>query len=196
MDRIITTPEFNGMIVNATKAGGCYKEILDALLTRLSTMRERHGKVLVGRIDLHFPKNWHEDTDNDKVSIFLARFMAAIRETADAQYVAVREQGEKHPHYHIVVMVDGQKHRNGFFMKPIAERIWRNVLNRDATGLVEIVEPYCGNAQGGFFIVRGSESEEWAVNEAFSWCSYIGKTRSKIQNDGQRSLFCSMGGAK
>ena len=192
MNQTITVPEFNGLNVNATKDGGCYKEVLEALLMRLTTMRARHGKVLVCRVDLHFPQNWHGDTDNDKVSIFLARLLVAIRETADAQYVAVREQGEKHPHYHIVILVDGQKHRNGFFMKPIATRIWRNVLNRDATGLVEIVEPYCGNAQGGFFIVRGSESEDWAVSEAFSWCSYIAKTRSKIQHDGQRSLFCSI----
>ena len=102
---------FNGNLwrVNARKSG-IYTEVLKPILEQLFSMRQHHNKLLVVRFDLH---QSHATESSDHVSWFMDKLTKRLKrkyKLCRVGYIWVREQEKsKHQHYHLVLMIDGNK---------------------------------------------------------------------------------------
>ena len=81
------------------------------------------------RYDIRFPQGYG-DADNGVFREFQSKFMKNLsRKGLKPQYVAVREQStEKHQHYHVALMLDGQKTQNIHNHIATAELLWDSTL--------------------------------------------------------------------
>lgn len=187
---------FNGLTIN-TGDGNlfCYTQILQDIFERFNHMTQKHNKVLFIRFDLHFPVDYHSNGGNDEVSLLFKLFKEnLLRHCIDIQYVWVREQNtiSEKPHYHGILLLNGNKVQNYF---PILEKVsktWGMVLRQNAVGCVN----YCNNYNGvpvdnGIMIRRPSSlvvgdellRQQYEFNQAyqhcFAWASYLAKVNQK-----------------
>lgn len=85
-----------------------YIRAIDGVIT---TMTERHSKVLVVRFDLRYPKDHNADNSNRDFSGTLQGVCREFsRKGYDPQYVARREQvTSENQHYHVGILLDGKE---------------------------------------------------------------------------------------
>ena len=107
----------------------CNTEILREIKRQFDYAEESKSKVYFFRYDARFPENMHPK-GNEIFSDFQANFMKNLsRQGLKPQYIAVREQSkEKHQHYHVVVLLDGQKTQSIHNHIKTAERLWDSAL--------------------------------------------------------------------
>ncbi len=78
-------------------------DYIRTIVDLVSTMTERHSKVLVARFDLRYPQGYEAEGSNRD---FSTTMQAVCRDFSqkkyDPQYVARREQqNSRNPHYHV-----------------------------------------------------------------------------------------------
>ena len=112
--------------VNARKSG-IYTEMFKPMMEQLFTMRQHHNKLLVVRFDLH---QSHATENSDHVSRFMDKLKKRVirkYKLCRVGYIWVREQEKsKHQHYHLVLMIDGNKEQFPDDILKIAEQIWHD----------------------------------------------------------------------
>lgn len=171
---------------------GMDSHILETIDEHLKDSLERHSKVLVVRFDVRFP----EDSSNKSFSKFQAEFMRKERRAGyDPSYVAVREIGERegNPHYHEVLLVNGNKTQS--IQKHIANanaamNLTLGVEHDNPTGLVNCSNITQGPLRNGIMIQRDSLFSD-DENAAFRQASYLAKESQKQTPDGMREVFAS-----
>ena len=167
-------------------------EILDIIDNHLEDALERHSKVLVVRFDVRFP----DDESNRSFSKFQAEFMRKERRAGyDPSYVAVREIGERegHPHYHEVLLVNGNRTQS--IHKHIenantAMNLTLGLDHKDPTGYVHCSTIRKGPLRNGIMIKRGALFSD-DENNAFRQASYLAKESQKDTPEGMREVFAS-----
>ena len=133
----------------------------------------KHNKILFIRMDLRFDDTSIYPYDNN----LLSRFMEALtlhckRRDLDPLYLWVREQVTSiNHHYHLILLLNGNKIQNpyGIFYK--ATELWGNCLNTDATGLVHY--------GSHIMIRRNTVGFEHSYHEALELAGYLAKSYSK-----------------
>ena len=171
---------------------GMDSHILETIDEHLKDSLERHSKVLVVRFDVRFP----EDSSNKSFSKFQAEFMRKERRAGyDPSYVAVREVGERegNPHYHEVLLVNGNKTQS--IQKHIANanaamNLTLGVEHDNPTGLVNCSKIKQGPLRNGIMIQRDALFPH-DENAAFRQASYLAKESQKQTPDGMREVFAS-----
>ena len=163
---------------------GCLTAILDRLLHLMNTMTEDHCKVLFIRFDIRFPNNYFPPSDNSIFQRFFENFIRHLqRQVLDPHYLWVREQSkEKHQHYHVVLLLDGNKTQSIYGHLNLAESLWAKSLGLpDASGLIcYCTESRDGIAQhNGLMMRRGSPDFPLVFNTCFEWASYLAKINTK-----------------
>ena len=152
---------------------GSYQEILQSIDDLLTTMTNRHNKVLFIRFDLTYPQNNSYPNDNALLSRFIETLqLHCKRRQLDPHYLWVREQASSdHHHYHFIFLLNGNKIQNpyGFFNK--ATDLWGKCLNVDTSGLVH----YGTN----LMIRRNSPEFNLTLQGCFTGASYLAKAYSK-----------------
>ena len=191
---IITGNQFNGkeILEFKHKKIGMDTKILDAINDRFEDAMERHSKVFVMRFDVRFP----DDESNQTFSKFQAEFMRKERRAGyDPSYVAVREEGEReeHPHYHEILILNGNKTRN--IHKHIenanaALNLALGVEQNTPTGLIHNCNGKNNPQRNGIMIDR-SKLFVFDEDNAFRQASYLAKESQKNTPDGMRELFAS-----
>ena len=192
---------FNGYPINTKeKQGmGCYTKGLAILQDKLESMTENHSKVLVTRVDLRYPQDGSVEPASKDITVFnknLTRDLErnnilpengrlrgkrrsepnkAPKHRVDPSVTIVCEQhGEdKHPHAHVIIMVNGNTKRDPRDLQKRASRAWKATLGvENGSGLVH----YCEKSH---LLDRTSENFQQAVHDSFYHSSYPFKVRGK-----------------
>ena len=151
------------------------------------------------RYDIRFPEGY-DYADNGIFREFQSKFMKNLsRQGLKPQYVAVREQSqEKHQHYHVALLLDGQKTQSIHNYIQTAERLWDSTLGLPARengyGLIDdCTTNRTGDKQINGVMLRSDDPDmEKKKDDCFRRASYLAKTNTKGNAPkGQRELFSS-----
>jgi len=173
--------------INCSKKSGCYIEILNAIYSQLMAMLNHHNKVLVVRVDIHFPNN---PETNKTISLILRKFRKKLLNKGyklkRLGYVWVREaSSDGSIHYHLVYMVDGNKVQSSFNLNELLSEVTMFVDSR-----INVHYPSKGHSSYKMI----NRMRKALFLEVFYWLSYLAKERSKGQkplntNDYSASRF-------
>ena len=109
-----------------TKPNGWMPKVMKALGERFCDVLEQHSQVLIVRFDLHVPQYTE---DNAQISEFMAKLNHWIKTrykgVNKVRYVWVREHEKaKQQHYHVALMLNGNKIRNPYYIHEKGKEIW------------------------------------------------------------------------
>jgi len=161
--------EINGKVLPILTSGigkGCYVEMLTAIEREMTAMLSNHNKVLMFRIDVHV----NNYTDNNTViSTLLRRYKRWAMEYYDTKRIAhvwCREvETAKKQHYHLFLMIDGNKVQTTDYLFDKFNDI---ALNSNLHAWLP-ENPY----------YRVKKDDMLAYSEAFKRASYLAKQRGK-----------------
>ena len=196
-DLPIMTDKKNGL--------GADVDILDIELKQFNYANQSKSKALFFRYDLRFPQDMEVPDDNKHFSKYISAYAKSLsRKDLKPQYVAVREQedGNNHPHYHVAMILDGQKTQNEYGHLKKAEQLWTHELGVDCSdnanqGLVNFCQRDKNTGRplkNGVMLQRTTRDnlqndEQWS--ECFWRASYLAKEKQKNTPKGQREVFAS-----
>lgn len=198
MDYQATTNEatYQGLTINTGNGDFyCFTQILQDIFERFNYMTQKHNKVLFIRFDLHFPVGYIHDGGNTEVSLLFKLLKESLlRRGIDTQYVWVREQNFQNevPHYHAILLLNGNKVQNYFPILAKVTKTWGRILGQNALGCVN----YCNNCNGvpvdngimirrpsslavGDELLRQQQEYTFLYQHCFSWASYLAKINQK-----------------
>ena len=91
----------------------CDTKILNEIERQFGYAEVTKSKTLFMRYDIRFPEGY-DHADNGVFREFQSKFMKNLSQQGlNPQYIAVREQSrEKHQHYHVALLLDGQKNQS------------------------------------------------------------------------------------
>lgn len=153
---------------------------------------QSHSKMLVVRADIRYPQEHGEVNDNTDISKAMAKTMQSLkRDDYDPACIWVREKKDSdHPHYHAIVLADGQKTRSAGMIHDRIEQYWQSTIKTDKGGLID----YCyrdsmGNPhKNGTVITRQEDIPEHVQSQM----GYLAKPDGKGQpKDGLRDFGMS-----
>ena len=188
---------YNGLPVNNGKNGQyfCYTSMLQRFYELLTSMTERHSRVLFVRFDVRFPNGYIPIGGNEEITHLCKRLKENARsQQIDLSLFWVREQSrEKHQHYHCVALIDGNKVQNYRAFLNEVERIWNNITGSAQLGTIDWCDRERINQDSGNGIMiqrprRKAQGEDLArqqavfqaaFNRCFEWASYLCKTNQK-----------------
>ena len=149
---------------------GFYLQILTKIDDQLSAMLSHHCKVLVFRLDLRLHG---QGNDNQVMTTFIKPYRKRLQKglgLSRVGYVWCREQVKaKQHHYHLVVVVDGNKHQRAGKLISLAKDYWDD-LDIGSIGIPE----------NCYSVIRRGNSEAYQL--AFERICYLAKVHSKSPN--------------
>ena len=177
----------------------CDTKILTEIERQFDYAEENKSKIFFMRYDIRFPEEYTH-ADNGVFREFQSKFMKNLsRQGLKPQYIAVREQSrEKHQHYHVALLLDGQKTQSIHNHIQTAERLWDLTLGlpekENGYGLIDdCTKSRSGEKQENGVMLR--YDDPWRgdkKDDCFRRASYLAKTSTKGNNPkGQRELFSS-----
>ena len=185
---LVYAATLNGLPINAdaNKNLGCHLEILTALESVLRSMLQRHSRIFVTMLTVRLPEV-HDGPYN--FSVFLESFIRHERHYyGDVKYVWRVEcnPGTVHPHWHVVLVYDGNRTRSAWKHQQNAMEYWEHTLGTDAAGLIHVTRTRsplsCGD---GFMIPRGEMDN---FRDCFHFCSYIAKVGNNMLPENTRAF--------
>ena len=177
----------------------CDTKILQEIERQFEYADETKNKIFFMRYDIRFPEGYHH-ADNGIFREFQSKFMKNLsRKGLKPQYVAVREQSrEKHQHYHVALILDGQKTQSIHNHIQTAERLWDLTLGlpekENGYGLIDdCTKNRSGEKQTNGVMLRPDDPFRYGKkDDCFRRASYLAKTSTKNNTPkGQRELFSS-----
>ena len=187
------------IMTDKAKGLACDIKILNEIERQLDYAEETKSKTLFMRYDIRFPEGY-DHADNGVFREFQSKFMKNLsRQGLKPQYIAVREQSrEKHQHYHVALLLDGQKTQSIHNHIQTAERLWDLTLGlpekENGYGLIDdCTKSRSGEKQENGVMLR--YDDPWRgdkKDDCFRRASYLAKTSTKGNNPkGQREMFSS-----
>ena len=177
----------------------CDEKILHEIERQFDYAEETKKKIFFMRYDIRFPEGYNH-ADNGVFREFQSKFMKNLsRKGLKPQYVAVREQSkEKHQHYHVALLLDGQKTQSIHNHIQTAERLWDLTLGLpekdNGYGLIDdCTTNRNGDKQENGVMLRYDDPFRYDKKEScFKRASYLAKCTTKGNTPkGQRELFSS-----
>lgn len=181
--------------------------ILQVSQEQIDTMIERHNKVLPVRLDIRFPEEYVTDGSNKEIQSLLKNTQEHYRyHGIDSSYVVVREQDTSlNPHYHGLLLLDGNKCQSPEGVKQVVSKKWKSVVGSEKDGLVDYCrhQPYHplpalemirrpSSVAVEEILERQEESFVKARQTALDHADYLAKERTKGNApDGVRELLAS-----
>ena len=201
MKRTTTESTYNNHTIMTNKERGlaCDIKILNEIERQFQYAEETKSKIYFQRMDLRLPEG-HEHTSNELFREFQSKFIKnRSRKGLKPQYVAVREQSrEKHQHYHVALLLDGQKTQSIHNHIQTAERLWDSALGLPARengyGLIDdCTTSRTGDKQINGVMLRPDDPEmEKKKDDCCRRASYLAKNNTKGNAPkGQREVFAS-----
>jgi hypothetical protein len=197
---LLRNREFRNYSIQACQDKPCRQDIVEAIVNRIEHMTNRFSRVLFIRFDLRYPAGYSSREDNADMKKFINGFSTYLkREGLAYQYVWVREQSrEKHQHYHVMFLLNGNKTRKSWNHLGRADRLWQKAIGVESPGLLQRCE---GSRSGErhechVLIERRSQSYENDLVRCVEWASYLAKTNTKgyaplnVREWGASSLPC------
>lgn len=111
-------------------------DMFQRILRQLIYMIEHHSKVMVVRIDLHFPIGYVFDPKGEYISLFSEyltkrlKGMSTDKHRVDPKIYWVCEKTDKSitPHYHLIIMVNGHAIQSVSTIYKACVDTWKTVL--------------------------------------------------------------------
>lgn len=111
-----------------SNVSGCYTLILQRLVEQIKAIKAIYGRVLFVRLDLHHPES---EPTSKRMSSFIKSLRAFCQrnyQTPHMGFLWVREQEKaKSQHYHMVLMLDGDKVRHSAKLLKSLGEIWERM---------------------------------------------------------------------
>jgi len=183
------------------------REIIARSQDLLDEMTETHNKILPVRMDFHFPEGYQHDGGNTEIQRLHKRLAQHDRyHDTDSRYITVREQDTSAvPHYHSLILVDGNKHQKARGLQDAATTIWLDIVGSDQRGLVDRCLHKEGHSLPPLEMIRRPSSLaadeqleqqtvafERAKQVALDHAEYLAKERTKGDApDGAREMLAS-----
>lgn len=161
--------------INSAKSG-CHVEWLQRLIRHAVAVEQVYQRVLIVRLELRNPP---EGGDNKAIRAFMDKASKAIRGKYDhkAGYMWAREQETaKGHHYHVALLLDGDRVMAGQPVFELVEPIWRNV-----GGSLAKAKTKKGAENLPYFMMIGRGAAP--LTDATYWLSYLAKPRGKGYRD-------------
>jgi hypothetical protein len=182
-----------------TQKIGLDKNILFRIFQLYDYMFAKHGRVYSMRFDLRLPPEVDASSDNSEFRRFMTYFVQVERRWGnDPMYCAVREESDtKGVHYHILLLLDGNRTRNSYYHIELANKIYNKKFGYPegkCSGMINdcTKDNYGRKHPNGYLIDRDdyytSESSE---NDSFRQASYLAKASQKGHAKRMRELFSS-----
>lgn len=177
----------------------CDARILEKIDDQFKYAEQNKSKIFFMRYDVRLPDGVQLN-DNKIFRDFKANFIKNLsRHGLKPQYIAVREQaGNNHPHYHVALLLDGQKTRSISQHVRTAEKLWDSALDlppkENGYGLVnDCTKDSNGNRQvNGVLLCPDDPDVNAKKDECFRRASYLAKTNTKGNAPKwQREVFSS-----
>jgi len=195
-------PTFNGYTINTGNGKyHCDVDILSQYDKRFQHMLSGHSRVLQKRLDARYPQDGSIQPEPKHIYRFTENLSRDLKRNnplpeegkkrspgrngspaahqVDPQILWVKEQPEDnpHPHYHLVVLVNGNAIKQGWTVQKKAERQWANALGlNEAPGLVD----NCNQSGPDSILVDKNKPDfDEKINKAYHQGSYLAKTRDK-----------------
>lgn len=147
---------------------------------------QKHSKVLFVRADIRYPSDYPTVENNLHIKKCMAKTMQYFnRQKLDPMYTWVREQNvSEHPHYHCIILLNGQKTQRADYVYNILAKYWGSTLKVKDSALIE----YCDNNTNGEVIICKNGTPDYVLKQI----GYLAKpfTKGKI-NDGVRNFGMS-----
>ena len=187
------------IMTDKTRGLACDAKVLNEIERQFDYAEETKSKVFFMRYDIRFPERF-DHADNNVFREFQSKFMKNLsRQGLKPQYIAVREQSrEKHQHYHVALLLDGQKTQSIHNHIQTAERLWDLTLGlpekENGYGLIDdCTKSRSGEKQENGVMLR--YDDPWRgdkKDDCFRRASYLAKTSTKGNTPkGQREMFSS-----
>jgi hypothetical protein len=176
---------------------GCHEEILERIYERLICAFEHHSQVWVSRMDFHYPNNGeHHPHDNSAFRHFISSFIKRLKlDGLSPSYVWSREHeiGNSNPHWHLILILNGNLTQSGYRHFETAKRLWLKTLGTDSDGIVHMALPQSELSwhHNGFKITRHDPLFNDKLCDLYHWLSYISKERSKYHTGKVKAFGCS-----
>ena len=177
----------------------CDTRILDEIEKQFDYADDTKNKTFFMRYDVRIPDGVFLE-DNKTFRDFQANFMKNLsRNGLKPQYIAVREQSkEKHQHYHVALLLDGQKTNSIHNHIQTAERLWESALGlpvrENGYGLIDdCTTDRTGEKQVNGVMLRPDDpAVAQKKADCFRRASYLAKTNTKGNAPKwQREVFSS-----
>ncbi len=188
---------------HANEITGFNPRILNEINRQFEFAERTKDDILFVRYDIRFPDGV-DPTNNERVNdayrSFQTKFMKNLsRHGLKPQYVAVREESASEPpHYHVALMLNGQKAQPVQNHIQTAERLWESTLGiatkENGCGLISDCTTDChGEKQiNGVLLSKGDPEMELKKFDCIQKTSQLAKTDDKgLAPKWQRELFSS-----
>jgi hypothetical protein len=105
----------------------------------LDDMTARHRRVLPVRVDFTFPQGYRHNGGNTEIRRLHKRLAQHYRDRGtDVGYHTARQQASsENPHYHSLIVVDGDHVQSPESVQKCCNKIWKDIVNDDRDGLVD-----------------------------------------------------------
>ena len=180
---IIPMNEIDGCMLT-DKALLFNRNYLDKSIGMLDSMSKKHSRVSQTRMDFRYPQNMQSDGSNRSFSRAIQTLNQELtKEGYDPRYCARREQKKQHnPHYHLCIMVNGNKQKQRSSLVEKAEKHWANALGLTQQEIHEkkLVYPCNHDPDGnprpnGYMLDRNSTDYEGIRAAMIRQMSYLTK---------------------
>ena len=201
---LTTKPEFNTypILTDAKKGLAVDEDILRRIEAQFNYAEDTKSKVLFFRMDLRYPDGASVPADNRHFSRFTSAYMKNLsRQGLRPQDFAVREQSRKDQgrcHYHMGIILDGQKTRNCYGHLATAERLWAHELGlppkAGGYGLVHHCDKDKKTGErmaNGVLLDPNSDNYDNKQAMCIRRASYLAKANTKSTPKGVREYFAS-----
>jgi hypothetical protein len=181
------------------------QDIINKYLTRRDYLLKLHSRVLQIRLDLHYPQDYPYQPTRDDISNFTdylnraltrqnilpgkdkirfrGREVIEIKHPHNQQIIIVREQSTTslHPHYHVLILVNGYARQDSYYVFQQALRIWNKIIGQDQLtyGYVNLCNQY---GPDHIMIDRNQPDFYLKLEQAYNQALYLAKTHTKEYN--------------
>ncbi len=129
--------EYRGYPINTVKEKGlgCDERFLEKYWNHVDDMTDRHSKVMQVRFDLRYPSDGSVEFDPRHISR-LGWYLTRHFDRSNTSHHSVdlrfrwsceQKEGATRPHYHCIVLVNGNAHKSEYAIFKQVERYWRIV---------------------------------------------------------------------
>lgn len=189
LPRKIHETEYNGYRIWGNQNNPCRVDILQRGMELIEYMGRT--KFLFIRFDLHFPKGYTGNDHGEKVSEFtelMTKRFNKLKIKSKYLWACEWNHGASNPHYHFILLLDGNRTKSIHNHAVMIEGCWGEVLS-----VINAFPVMCfcvGEYENGYlkngFMYRPGDQRAYA--EAVRWMSYLAKTDTKQFSTPERKI--------
>lgn len=171
------------------------KEAITTIEKTLDNSLEKHNKVTIIRLDVRYDTESKAEDSNKDISKLSKNIKQNLNNRwIDSNTIWAREQNtSENPHYHMAVLVDGNKVQSPHDVATMASKSWKHITGSEKDGLVHrgsciTIRRPSSKAEGATLKEQEKQFEQ-KRKQALEALSYLAKTATKDQTPPHAKRF-------